>query len=57
MTLNTVNNLGILYKTQGKMVEAEAMYKQALEGCEKALGLEHRLTLAIVNNLGRLYTD
>jgi len=25
-TLNTVNNLGILYKDQGKMAEAEEMY-------------------------------
>jgi hypothetical protein len=25
-TLETVNNLGTLYKNQGKLVEAEAMY-------------------------------
>jgi len=24
--LNTVNNLGILYKNQGKLIEAEKMY-------------------------------
>ncbi|SLM37739.1 beta transducin-like protein het-e4s [Lasallia pustulata] len=35
-TLGTVNNLGVLYKDQGKMAEAEAMYRRALEGKEKA---------------------
>jgi tetratricopeptide (TPR) repeat protein len=35
-TLDTVNNLGILYKSQGKMAEAEAMYMRALRGKEKA---------------------
>ena len=29
-TLDTVDNLGILYKTQGKLAEAEAMYIRAL---------------------------
>jgi len=35
-TLNIVNNLAILYKTQGKLVEAEQMYQRALQGNEKA---------------------
>jgi tetratricopeptide (TPR) repeat protein len=38
LTLNTVNNLGLLYKTQGKLNEAEEMYQRALNGYEKALG-------------------
>jgi Tfp pilus assembly protein PilF len=29
-TLNTVNNLANLYADQGKLVEAEQMYQQAL---------------------------
>jgi Tfp pilus assembly protein PilF len=29
-TLNTVNNIGILYNKQGKLVEAEEMYQRAL---------------------------
>jgi Tfp pilus assembly protein PilF len=29
-TLDTVNNLGSLYKYQGRLKEAEAMYRQAL---------------------------
>ena len=35
-TLDTVNNLGILYKGQGKMAEAEKMYQRVLEEKEKA---------------------
>jgi tetratricopeptide (TPR) repeat protein len=33
------------------------MYIQALEGYEKALGLDHTSTLGTVNNLGILYYD
>jgi uncharacterized protein HemY len=34
------NNLAILYKTEGKVVEAEQMYQRVLQGCKAALGLE-----------------
>jgi Tfp pilus assembly protein PilF len=54
-TLNTLNNLGLLYYAQGKLAKAEAMYKRALAGKEKALGAEHTSTLETVNNLGNLY--
>ncbi|SLM38923.1 kinesin light, partial [Lasallia pustulata] len=37
------------------MAEAEAMYRRALEGQEKAWGPEHTSTLVTVNNLGNLY--
>ncbi|SLM37799.1 beta transducin-like protein het-e4s [Lasallia pustulata] len=39
------------------MAEAEAMYRQALEGYEKAWGPEHTSTLDTVNNLGFLYAN
>ncbi|SLM38014.1 nb-arc and tpr domain protein [Lasallia pustulata] len=39
------------------MAEAEAMYRRALEGREKAWGPEHTSTLGTVNNLGNLYKD
>ncbi|SLM37537.1 tetratricopeptide repeat domain containing protein [Lasallia pustulata] len=39
------------------MAEAEAMFRRALEGREKALGPEHTSTLETVNNLGVLYKD
>ncbi len=52
-----IHGLGALYKDQGKMQEAEAMYRRALEGKEKAWGPEHTSTLGTVNNLGALYKD
>ncbi|KAA6410089.1 MAG: nb-arc and tpr domain [Lasallia pustulata] len=55
--LDAVHNLGILYADQGKMAEAEAMYRRALEGKEKAWGPEHTSTLDTVHNLGLLYKD
>jgi tetratricopeptide (TPR) repeat protein len=36
--LQTVNNLGVVYKYQGKLTEAETTYQRALQGYEKALG-------------------
>src|SRR3989442_1018696 len=56
-TLNTVNNMIFLYANHFKLDEAEQMYKQALQGKEKAWGLEHMLTLNTVNNLGLLYAN
>lgn len=53
-TLDTVNNLGNVYKNQGKMKEAEEMYLRALARYKKAWGAEHkrpldtRYTLAIM---------
>lgn len=42
---------------QGLFNEVEKMYLQALQGEEKAWGLEHTLTLSTVNNLSLLYAD
>jgi tetratricopeptide (TPR) repeat protein len=53
----TVNNLGGLYRNQGKLKEAEEMYRRALAGYEKALGTDHTPTLNAVNNLGSLYAN
>ena len=36
-----LNNLGLLYHTQGKYAEAEPLYLRALAIDEKALGPEH----------------
>lgn len=36
---------------------AEAMFKQALEGKEKAWGPEHASILETINNLGLLYAE
>ena len=50
-----MNNLGILYKNQGKLREAEDMFMRALAGYGKALGPEHTSTLRTVYNLGTLF--
>jgi tetratricopeptide (TPR) repeat protein len=54
-TLNTVNNLGLLYKDQGHLEDAERMYNCALTGKEKAWGPEHTSTLGTVKNIRILY--
>ena len=56
-TLDTVNELGLLYREQGKLGEAEKMFQRALAGYKKALGPDHTSTLHPVNNLGLLYWD
>jgi tetratricopeptide (TPR) repeat protein len=44
-----------VFAMQGQYNEAEKMYQRALQGYEKARGLEHTSTLDTVNNLGNLY--
>jgi tetratricopeptide (TPR) repeat protein len=60
-TLYTVNNLGTLYTSQGKLDDAEKMYQRALQGYEKALGLEnvarYRPALNTMCGLGDLFAD
>jgi tetratricopeptide (TPR) repeat protein len=51
------HGLGDLYSDQGKLKEAEEMYRRALAGKEKALGPDHTSTLSTVNNLGNLYKN
>ena len=53
-TLNTVNNLGVLYSNQGKMAEAEAMYMRALEGFKKIFDTDHPRVLLVKSNLSLL---
>ena len=49
------HNLGYLCADQGKLDEAEKMYRQALQRKEKALGVKHTSTLSTVYNLGYFY--
>lgn len=57
--LDMINNLGIFYADQGKLVKAEQMYWQALQGYEKAIGLDkiftYVLALYTIVNLGLFY--
>jgi tetratricopeptide (TPR) repeat protein len=55
-TLDTINNLGLLYHDQGKMEEAEKIYLRGLKGYEKA-GPDQIPALNTALNLGNLYRD
>ncbi|KAH7029604.1 kinesin light chain 1 [Microdochium trichocladiopsis] len=55
------HSLGYLYTDQGKLGEAEKMYLQALNGYERAVGLEdvttYRPAINTLENLGSLLSD
>jgi tetratricopeptide (TPR) repeat protein len=55
ITLRSLNGLGVLFRQQGRLAEAKAIYIRALAGTEETLGSEHGLSLDIVNNLGILF--
>ncbi|CAN9307788.1 unnamed protein product [Alternaria alternata] len=57
LLLDATNLLGNLYSFQGKLVQAEQMYLQALRGHQEALGPNNISTLQVFNNLGALYRD
>lgn len=42
--LSAVNNLGILYQNQCKLIEAEKMFQRALQGNENALSVDNSMT-------------
>ncbi len=54
-TLSSVNNLAVLYESQGRYGEAEPLYRRVLAASEKVLGPEHPDTLRSINNLAFLY--
>jgi CHAT domain-containing protein/Tfp pilus assembly protein PilF len=54
-TALSLNNLALLYASQGKYGEAEPLYKRALVINEKALGKDHPDTALSLNNLAELY--
>ena len=56
-TLASINNLGLLFKAQGKLEEAEPLYREALEGKRATLGDRHLTPSASINNLGLLFQD
>ncbi|MBT6561325.1 MAG: tetratricopeptide repeat protein, partial [Candidatus Scalindua sp.] len=51
----TLNNLALLYSTQGKYEEAEPLYKRSLEIKEKSFGPDHPDVATTLNNLADLY--
>jgi tetratricopeptide (TPR) repeat protein len=57
-TLDTVNNLGLLYADQGRLGEAEQMYMRALRGYEALSSVRVQQYLPALNtlqNMGDLY--
>jgi len=52
-----VNNLAVLYDSQGEYVKAEPLYKQALEIRQKALGENDPAVATTLNDLATMYTD
>jgi len=53
-TLNTVNNLGLLYRHQGRLNEAEAMFQRALSGFQAGLGPSHPKSDLVSRNIHSL---
>jgi tetratricopeptide (TPR) repeat protein len=51
------NESGNLFRNQGKLKDAEEMYRRALLGKKKALGPDDSSTLNTVHNLGLLFKD
>ena len=54
-TSPSLNNLAVLYKTEGRYAKAEPLYQRALAIREKALGPEHPDVATSLNNLAALY--
>lgn len=53
-TLTSINNLGMLLKTRGKLEEALPFYERALNGRRTVMGIDHPRYLESVNNLAVL---
>jgi len=53
-TLGSINNMGFVLKSQGRLGEAEPYYREALEGSRRVLGEAHPQTLTSINNMGAL---
>ena len=53
----SLNNLGGLYKDQGKFPHAEPLFKRALAISEKTLGPDHPNVATSLENLAQLYRD
>ena len=52
-----INNLGLMLSDQGKLGDAEPLYREALAGCRRTLGDEHPSTLSSINNVANLLKD
>ncbi|XPM60929.2 MAG: tetratricopeptide repeat protein [Leptolyngbya sp. IPPAS B-1204] len=53
----SLNNLALLYESQGRYSEAEPLYLRALEIWERQLGADHPAVAISLSNLGLLYVN
>ncbi len=51
----SLNNLALLYHSQGRYEQAEPLFVQALELCQRLLGEDHPHVASSLNNLALLY--
>jgi tetratricopeptide (TPR) repeat protein len=56
-TANSLNNLALLYRDQGKYPEAEPLLQRALAICEQQLGASHPTTRIVRQNYTLLLQD
>jgi hypothetical protein len=56
-TATILNNLASLYRPQGKLAEAEPLYRRSLAITEKKLGPKDPQTATVPNYLAELYTS
>jgi tetratricopeptide (TPR) repeat protein/tRNA A-37 threonylcarbamoyl transferase component Bud32 len=54
-TLESVNDLALVYQAKGDYGTAEALFQRSLAGAEAALGPDHRDTLKYLSTLALLY--
>jgi len=56
-TLISIGNLALLLQDQGKLDRSEPLYREAVSGAEKTLGVEHPTTVTMQENLDLLLRD
>jgi len=56
-TLASINGMGLLLQSQGRLSEAESYYREALEARRRILGADHLDTLSSINNMGFLLQE
>jgi len=49
-TLTSINDLARLFETQGKLDDAEPLFREAASGARKTLGDAHPTTVALLRN-------
>lgn len=54
-TLNSMNNLAFLYRSQGRHGEAEPLYREALQLTREMFGPQHPNTVRSASNLATLH--